>query len=353
MTPPRSIPWLGSKLGCAHTLCTIRQSTNNTARRKAQNARKPPTTEHLHDGTAALLRLLSSSTICSRRKMTCKRSRRTARGSGPYQHPSYIVGPGSLERGGRHMTDPRGVHDERRGDRRAAGRHRRGGRPQPGERRRDPHRRRRALPHGELLQDPRHGRGHATGRRRRAAARRPAHADRGGQEPGQHADPLPRGAAAERARPPLPDDHPERQHRHRHAVAARRTRVRQRDHAAPRPGDDRLLHAEPRVLPHRVRRRRGVGRAERPRDRRPLARARGARRVRGRVLPRPRGERAPQRRRASCTSTSAAGGATSRSATTTRSPSTRRSTTCARRATWPRSSRWSPRPSAPRRRPAA
>ena len=73
------------------------------------------------------------------------------------------------------------------------------------------------------------------------------------KSPGQHADPLPRGAAPQRARPPLPDDHAERQHGHRHALAARGPRLRQRDHAAARPGDHRLLHAEPRVLPHRVR----------------------------------------------------------------------------------------------------
>ena len=184
-----------------------------------------------------------------------------------------------------------------RGDRRAARRHRRDRRPQPGQRRRGARRRRRALSHGQLLQDPHHGRGHAAGRRRRAATRRPAHAERGRQEPREHADPLPRGTAPERARPPLPDDHPERQHGHRHALAAGRPRLRQRDDAPPRPRVHRLLHAQPRVLPHRVGRGRGVGGPQRPRDRRPLAGDRGARGVRGRVPPRPRGERAPQRRR--------------------------------------------------------
>ena len=125
--------------------------------------------------------------------------------------------------------------------------------------------------------------------------------------------------------------------------------LRERDHAAPRPGDDRLLHAEPRVLPHRVGRRRGVGRAQRPRDRRALARdSRRAGSTRKRSAASSRRTRASAAP-GSCTSTSAAGGATSRSATTTRSPSTRRSTTWARRATWPTCWRWSPGPSAPPR----
>ena len=133
------------------------------------------------------------------------------------------------------MTDPRGVHDERRRDRRASSAAPSASPPATSPAARSRHRRRRALPPGELLQDPPHGRGHAAGRRGRAAARRPAHADRGGQEPRQHAHPLPRGPAPERARPPLSDDHPQRQHRHRHALAPRRPGLRQRDHARARP----------------------------------------------------------------------------------------------------------------------
>ena len=197
-------------------LCTIRQSTNNRARRKAQNAKEPPTTERPHDGITTV----GTPVISVSQDAAAAASRS---GSGPYQPLSYIVARGHWK-GGRCMTDPRGVHESVAAIAARARRHRRGGRPQPGERRRGPRRRRRPLPHGELLQDPGDGRGHAPGRRRRAAARRPAHAHRGGQEPGQHADPLPRGPAPERARPPLPDDHPERQHRHRHALAAGRPR---------------------------------------------------------------------------------------------------------------------------------
>ena len=60
--------------------------------------------------------------------------------------------------------------------------------------------------------------------------------------------------------------------------------------------DDRLLHAQPRVLPDGVRRRQRLARPERRGDRRALARARGGRPARGRVRSRPRGERPPQRR---------------------------------------------------------
>ena len=305
-------------------LCTIRQSTNNRARRKAQNAKEAPTTERSCDRST--LTVDTRDIAISRSGGLAARHR-----SGPYQRRSYIVG--QVTEGVAHDRSE-GRPRQRRGHRRALG-------GTVGVAARNlasgaeiAHRRRRALPHGELLQDPRHGRGHAPGRRRRPAARRPAHADRGGQEPRQHAHPLPRGPAPERARPPLPDDHPERQHRHRHALAARRPRLRQRDHAAARPGDHRLLHAEPRVLPHRVGRRRRVGRASAAARSSPAggsSRRAGSTRTRSAASSRrTRASAAP----ASCTCTSAAGAATSRSATTTRSPSTRRSTTRARRATW-------------------
>ena len=115
--------------------------------------------------------------------------------------------------------------------------------------------------------------------------------------------------------------------------------LRQRDHALPRAGDHRLLHAQPRVLPHRGRRRRGVGRPLRRRDRRPLAGDRGARRLRGRVPPRPRGERAPQRRRLPAPVRAPLGPRRVAGLRGLVSPSTRRSTTRAPRATSPSCSR--------------
>ena len=156
------------------------------------------------------------------------------------------------------------------------------------------------------------------------------------KSPGSTLHPLSRGTAPERARPPLPDDHAERQHGHRHALAAGRPRRRSTRPCAASAWSPSTASCPTASTSSSSRARATSGPASAgPRSSPAGGRSRRAGTTRTsfrRVLE----ESARLSGAGFLHRTSTAGAETDRSATRTPSPSTRRSTTRARRATWPR-----------------